>query len=163
MTEVKIEKQNSAEALINETLKYISERENNINKYTDKLNKALGIINQAIDNLKISRDLYFEDTCPFYVNSVAYEKAMNTVTEKGYLIIENGYLKLKFIQQESLSHYTACKVWHIYQVSRKERKALITSKRLTAFLKIVAAKLEETEKEYKDAAEIAEKMASAIQ
>jgi hypothetical protein len=146
---------------IQQTLKYLSEREENLARYSDKMSKALYKIAEAINNLNISRDLVFVDTEPFIVNKP--ENAEDNTVEKGYLYL-NGTLKAKFVKTfgEIEDEYAKTEWWIFQSIPRRERKAIIQSGRLPKFLAYVAEKLAQTEQEYKIVAETAEKMASSV-
>lgn len=166
MTEVKTqiseEKQTTtAEAELTQTINYLIERQNNINRYSDKLSEALGKLDNAITGINISRDFTFEDTEPFITTKTGNDEEEFTTTEKGYLIIENSYLKIRYYK--TTGTYTRKEQWRIYQIPRSERKAIIQSGRLPKFLASVSQKLAEAEHEYKTVSEAAEKMAAALQ
>ena len=156
----KVETQNkvSAEAELNQTIKYISLRNGNINRYTDKLNQEVGAILNAVESLKISRDITYTDIKPFVVNMLDENYF---VTEEGFLHLENGNVRMKFVRSNMDGEYKS-EYWNYIQLPRRERKAIIASGRLPQFLLAVAAKLADEEKEYEKAAETATKMAAAI-
>lgn len=166
MTEVKTqiseEKQiTSAGAELKQAIEYLAERATTINRYSDKLSEALGKIDNAIYDIKISRDFTFTDTEPFYTTTTPETDREFATTEKGFLTIQDGRLKFKYFK--TAGGYTQTEQWNVFQISRLERKAIIQSGRLPKFLAYVAEQLAIAEQEYKQVAEIAEKMANAIQ
>jgi hypothetical protein len=161
ISEEKQNKSTTAGAELTQTINYITERQTNINRYSDKLSDALLKIDKAISNIKISRDFEFLDTEPFYTKEYK-EDELESPTEAGYLLIKDGELKTKYYKY-TIYNDGYEEEWNIQQLPRLERKAIIQSGRLIKFLTTVAEQLAVAEQEYKQVAEIAEKMANAIQ
>jgi hypothetical protein len=146
---------------IQQTIKYLAERKENLARYSDKMSRELYKIAEAINNLNISRDLVFVDAIPFIINGP--ENAEDNTVEKGYLYL-NGTLKAKFVKTfgEIEDEYAKTEYWMFQSIPRRERKAIIQSGRLPKFLAYVAEKLAQTEQEYKKVADVAEKMATFL-
>jgi uncharacterized caspase-like protein len=145
---------------IQQTITYLAEREANLARYSDKMSKALYQIAETVNNLKISRDLEFLDAEPFIINV----EEEDNIYEKGYLYI-NGTLKAKFVKTYGTKiedENAKTEYWIFQSIPRRERKAIIASGRLPKFLKLVAEKLAETEQEYKEVMDAAEKMAVSL-
>ncbi len=168
MTEVKTQKiseekqTTSAGAELTQAINYLTERQTNINRYSDKLSEALGKIDKAISDIKISRDFTFIDTEPFYTKTTSETDQEFSTIEKGFLTIQDGHLKLKYFKTAG-GGYTQTEQWYVFQIPRLERKAIVQSGRLPKFLAYVAEQLAVAEQEYKQVSEVAEKMALAIQ
>lgn len=139
-------------------IKYIQEKNENINRYSDKLSKALYTISQIIAKINISRDFAFLDTEPFCTTEINEFE-----TEKGFLLLKNGNLETEFQTTNVIYDMPHVERWQFGSIPRKERKAIIQSGRLPKFLAHVAEQLEKADLEYNVVSEIAEKMAKAIQ
>ena len=160
MTEVKTQKLNTAEAELKQTIAYLAKRATNINRYSDKLTEALGKIDNAIYDIKISRDFTFTDTEPFCTKTTQETDREFSTVEKGFLTIQDGRLKFKYFK--TVGSYTQIEVWNLFQIPRLERKAIVQSSRLPKFLADVAKQLAAVEQEYKQVYQIAQKMANAL-
>jgi len=157
-----------------ELLKYIREREENLSRYSDKLRKSLIKISNAFGSKdfcaicdrfqryhkdfadhefkqKIYVSIDILDDEPFFIEADEYDKIDYYLAFRGSKLV----IQVKVNGKETIVKF-------FENVSRELLKALVKSKRLIAFLQKVADELERIGKEYKEVAEIAEKMASVI-
>lgn len=141
-------------------IKYISKREKGLSRYSDKLRTSLIAIADAIRYINISinvtdKEAYFDETTE--------EDDKHGYSVKNFLCIDDHNLCTINRRKTEYGDYHHQKLWYFSQLPRSELKTLVQSGRLPKFLVLVAQKLEEAETEYGVVAEIAEKMAKAIE
>jgi hypothetical protein len=175
-----------AEADLNQILVYIKEREETLTKYSDKLRQSLVKIanvfgrkdlcrlcrcyvdrhpirkigtdeilcEKPIPGIEVSIDV--TDDEPFYTLP-----ATDTSPEiKYYLAIRNHNLGWVDITYSGENPRNVCDFAH--DASRELLKALVKSGRLIPFLQKVADELASKNQEYREVAEVAEKLAKAV-
>jgi len=150
MTEVKTQKiseekqtTTTAGAELTQTIAYIAEREANLAKYSDKLRNAVEKI--AVTVSKGTPGMVIMQETPFYVAADETEYFLHFDNDGLYV------KKVKFGVNTFLP---------LVNCSRAAVKAMVPT--LPKFLAYVAEKLAEAEKEYKQVAEAAEKMAASL-
>lgn len=147
-----------AEKMNAELLTYITERSNNIARYSDNLSKSIEQIDQYFKKVgPISGIHYIEDRIFYTDDEDDYRKFYSLAVET----TENGNWGLKvatFDSEELNAEWTSMK--SVNWQSRLIKKQVIRA--LPQFMKSYAAELEKYEKEYRDISEKAEKMAAIV-
>jgi hypothetical protein len=158
-------KANSAEAQVSKApseedfvgqIKYLEEREKNLSKYSDKLRENVEKVWTKLDGtlpadfLMRGKDFFSEEE--EYFGEISWHLATLAETEKWYA----GIYVVK-------NYGTGEVQISIKDVSRKVLKALVSSGALIEFAKIAEETLAAAEQEYKQVADVAEKMAKAIE
>jgi hypothetical protein len=174
----KVKPEGEPEGLI-EIIKYIQEREENLNRYSDKLRQSLLRIAQVFGSVrecqicnivhfwdqeydhefkpKIHISIDINDQEPFLVEEGEEDKYSY------YLQFWDGNLRIRI--KKLIFTTNEERVWdwrYIDDASRYVLKQLVKSGRLPKFLEYVAQVLQEKGLEYGEAAEIASKMADAV-
>jgi predicted DNA-binding protein YlxM (UPF0122 family) len=131
-------------------LTYISERKENIERYSSKITTSLESIEEIIDGLTRDMNFKYVDKCILLTdNTNGYKIEYNLcINNNGICIRENNYCKDDF------------EYIRIYHVSRKIQKNII--KRLPDFLNEFAKELTIFEGNYQHSAELAENIAFAL-
>jgi len=204
---------------IKKIINYISEREANLSRYSDKLRKSVTAVANVFGDAdecqvcgfsrlwgdhgkyRIRYSHQVTDTLPEKIQGLKV-KVVSSNYKKGrwaegeYAFVEEVENQHKFTPkvevsidfQDEISFYQAedgdtyflafkdhqlvanivfseyeADVRELAEISREALKALVRSGRLIDFLKLAAEKLAEAEQEYKQVAEVAEKLAKAVQ
>lgn len=144
-----------AEASLTGVVKYLEERAKNIAKYSDKLRDAVRKVDMYVEGVGKATGVEFLDTEPMmaYTDSGAQVEVRLAVKKRNGVW---GIAVLERVEWES-SFYFRCWLSH---ACREILKAAV--KRLPTFIKLYADELEKQEKEIRDFAEKAEKIASML-
>ena len=150
-----------AEKMNAELLTYITERSNNIARYSDKLSKSIEQIDQYFKKVgPISGIHHIEDRIFYTDDEDDYRRFYSLAVETTGT--GNGFfwgLKVATFDSEAINaEWTSLEsvTWQ----SRFIKKQVIQA--LPQFMKSYAAELEKYEKEYRDISEKAEKMAAIV-
>jgi len=137
-------------------IKYLEEREKNLGKYSDKLRenfeKVWAKLNSILpaDFLMRGKDFFSEEE--EYFGEISWHLETLPETEKWYaglyIVKDYGTGEIQI---------------SVKDVSRKLLKALVSSGALIEFVKIAGETLAKAEQEYSQVADVAEKMAKAIE
>lgn len=148
--------QAQAKADFSGIMKYLTEKEGNLAKYSDKLRESILTVEAKLDSLIPSdflmRGKAFWEEEDEYLGTVTYQIATLAEDEKWYAGL---YIVKSFSTGEIRTTFK--------ESSRRVLKALVQSGALLEFATIAAQKLAEAEKEYGQVAEAAEKMAKALE
>lgn len=140
---------------------YIQERNDNINRFSDKLRTNLIEFADKIEN---KTGITITDTEP-YLDETTEGDIAHGFTTKSYLRLEpQGNLITVVINsmEDGDPTTTKEKEWFFRHIPREDLKAIITSGRIPKFLRYAAAVLAEKEAEFEQVADIAEKINQAI-
>jgi len=175
-----------AEADLIKTLKYLQEREKKLSNYSDKLRQAWIKISEVFGLKKYCRICWqtanvhpdkhpevlkygahqFTPKIEVSIDIIDGKPFYSDEGESYYLAIIDHYLKIvelpKDVKPTTLNapnKYT----WPMWNAPRWLLKQLTKSGRLLGFLQHVASVLEKAEKEYSEVADLAEKLAKALQ
>jgi len=137
-------------------IKYISEREKGLSRYSDKLRQSLVAIDQHLQNMHISINV--QDKEPF-----AEDDAQGDPLQL-YLYLGEGPRGFGGLWVYAAGYGSAFYGYKAFgDVKRLTLLQLVRSGRLPKFLALVAQNLAEAEAEYSEVATIAQKMAKAIE
>jgi hypothetical protein len=171
---------------LNQILGYIQEREKTLSRYSDKLRQGVVKISDVFGSKVLCR------YCGWYVNehpthkttgeivcgtpTPRIEVSIDIVDDKHFMEEEQDeyspnikyYLalikhRLGYIVTYDNDRFTPKTVAYFSDAPRKLLKALVKSGRLIPFLQKVADTLQAKSEEYREVAEVAEKLAKAVQ
>ena len=132
-----------------ETITYITERSQNIVRYSDKISEVLEVVDKYFEKIGPIAGIKFIDPEPFYVENDPYlgktEYYLKVTKDWGLWARKWGEIPESTLITESPRHI---------------KKFAI--KRFPEFLRLYAEKLKELEKEYKDVAAKAELIAEVL-
>jgi len=168
---------------INKLLDYLRQREQNLSRYSDKLRQSLikiasvfgpsnkcqncdwyvdrhptihageVICNKPTPKISVSVDVIDDE--PFYIETSEYAPGGMIDYKLAFQCHKLGYIEIYGQERSSLREFVSA--------PREVLKELIKSGRLIPFLEKVADTLANKCAEYKEVAEVAEKMAQAVQ
>lgn len=152
MTEVKTQNKTNqiatAEAELTQTIKYLVERENNLNKYSSKLRTAVEKIAVAISKNSPNMVIVGE---VFYTNSKGSDYMLH---------LDNDGLYVKKVTYGEMGEEFVKDFILLAECSRSAIKAMIPE--IPKFLKYASEQIEKEATECKNLSEAAEKMAASI-
>ena len=165
-----------AEAGINQILGYIKEREATLSRYSDKLRQNLQRIFDVFgspDYCRICNDEHKGQTAHDFIPKIRISIELQDTEhfaeigdepEYYYLATRNGRLFIMGTVACEMD-ITGWTCWYSQpnEVSREVLKQLVRSGRLILFLQKVADTLQAKSEEYREVAQVAEKMAQAVQ
>lgn len=175
-----------AEAEIIKAIEYIQEREKNLSRYSDKLRQAWITISDIFGKAKYCRicgqskgvhpdkhpevkkygEHEFQPKIEVSIDIIDSKPFYSGEGSNYYLAVVDHYLKIVELSKdvEPATLHTFYKyTWPIWGAPRWLLKQLTKSGRLLGFLQYVAKTLKKMEKEYGEVADLAEKLAKALQ
>jgi len=148
--ELKMSGKTEVEAGMPTVIEYINERAMNLTVYSDKLSKAISVIDDYIGLIGPKAGIKFTDPEVFFDE---FDECIGPVTYKLSIRKEWGLYAIPDCMEIEPVLIT--------ESIRPMKKAMV--KRLPEFLSLYAAELEKFEKEYKDISEKATRMAAILE